>query len=534
MFSEDALAAQALNFQADPFRFQKFNLAQTRFLRAIKNPKPESLTIVLFLKPNRVGGSRIAIAALGAIMFGTKREAAQCSPFGEHWKFPVKSARLVSTAETLGDTGPLQKAIRELFPVGRYTQNRGVGKSYNSAMKTDTGWDMDMMSYGQDALSAAGTTKGLIIGSEPMPKPMFTECLTRLGGNGLFILECTQLDLAPWLEDMAEDAGGVTIDGITYGKLKLDGKIVGEVRVVRGDIEDSCSQHSNGHQSHSAIEAMIAGWPSEEREARRTGKPLRLSGRIYNWSDLNELEKLPDYHQDMWNSGKVRISNVIDPADRKPWAIEWFMTFPNEDVVAFAEWPNFDYNACKSSPIVDIESYRDLLLETEAAIGRKVDIHLIDGLFAAAIKSGRGLNILQMLAAPCLDCIKKHGKDKSLEKCQHRLRYKQAPAYDGSVRDGHILVRSAIGDPSKGDRPKLYALKDSTPNFCFAMRRYAYKENQDEEARGISTVPQFKYKDFPDCIRMLMLNGAHKWPHEVERLDLWKPKTRGQGTTNIG
>lgn len=518
----EALASLALHKKADPFKYQRFNTAQRRLLRALQDPKPASLTIVLFLKPNRVGGSRVVVAATSAIIFGTSHPAAQCSPFGSRWPFPVKSARLLSTSETLGDTGPIQKALRDLFPEGRYTQNRGVGKSYNSSLKVlDSEWDMDMMSYGQDALSAAGSTKGLIIGSEPMPHDLFVECLTRLGGQGMLILECTQLDLAPYLEEMAEDAGGKTVDGIQYGTLKLDGKPVGEIRVVRGDIEESCSEHHNGHQPHSAIEATIAGWPAEEREARRTGKPLHLSGRIYpNWGEANELEKLPEWHGEQWRAGKVRISSVIDPADRKPWAASWFATFENEDVVAFAEWPPFDYNACRSSPVVDIEAYRDVLIETEAAIGKKTDIRLIDGLFGAAIKSGRGLNIIQMLAAPCLGCLDRMGKEEAREKCTHRLAYGQAPAYDGSVRDGHILVRTAIG--GDGVRPKFFAMREACPNLVHGMRRYAYKENT-VESRGLSSTPQLVLKDFPDCVRMGYLARFHKWP--VDRGE--PPRPRG-------
>jgi hypothetical protein len=497
----------------DPFFFQKFNTAQKRFLRALKNPKVDSLTIVLFLKPNRVGGSRVMMAAASAIMNGTKHPAAQCSPFGNWWPFPVRSARLLSTSETLGDTGPIQKAVKDLFPEGKYTQNRGVGKSYNSAMTLDSGWDMDTMSYGQDALSAAGSTKGLILASEPMPQPLFVECLTRLGGNGMLILECTQLDLAPYLEEMSEDAGGRVEDGIQYGSLRLDGKVVGEIRVVRGDIEESCAEHHNGHQSHSAIEATIAGWPAAEREARRTGKPLHLSGRVWPmWGEKNELRGLlPEFHQTCWDRDQVVITHVIDPADRRPWAMGYFATFPNDDVIEFAEWPPFDYAACRSSPVVNVESYRDIILQADAAIGKPVTHRLIDGLFGAAIKSGRGLNIIQMLGAPCLGCLE-HDEASAWTTCRHRLSYKQAPVYSGSVRDGHILVAAAIG--MDGERAKAMVLADHCPNAVHGQRKYAYKENTRED-RGLSTEPQLVNKDFPDLWRMLYLSGYQKWPAEV-------------------
>lgn len=532
--SANPLRDLALYRAADPIRFQEFNKAQVRFLTALKDPKPDQLTVVLFLKPNRVGGSRVMMAAFSSIMFGTDRPSLNCSPFGERWPYPLRSARLVSTAETLGDVGPIQGAMRDLFPRGRYSQNRGVGKSYNSAGSTDTGWEWDAMSYGQDALTAAGSNKSLIVMSEPPPHALYTECLTRLSGNGLMIIECTQLDMAPYLEEIAESAGGRTIDGVTYGALKLDGRAVGEVRVIRGDIEDACREHSNGHMSHSAIESLVAGWPAEEREARKTGRSLQLSGRIYPlWGEHNELEGLADYQQDCWDRGLVRVSSIIDPADRKPWACTFFATFPNEDVLAFAEWPPFDYNACKSSPVSNVEDYRDILLEAQAAIGKPVNVRLIDGLFGAAIKSGRGMNIIQMLAGPCIPCVDKHGKASARDHCEHRLVYKQAPAYDGSVRDGHILVRAAIGDPSKGMRPKLYALREACPNFVTGMRRYAYKENKNVE-KGLSGQPQLVFKDFPDTVRMGYLARFHKWPVESPGYDVGPRPQRGRGTPSAG
>ena len=511
----------AIYRKRDPFRFQKFNTAQKRLLRSLKDPKPESLTIVLFLKPNRVGGSRVIMAALSAIMFGTDHPMAQCAPFGSKWPFPVKSARLLSTSETLGDTGPIQKAMKEVFPEGRYTQSRGVGKSYNSALKTDGPWDMDTMSYGQDALSAAGSTKGLIVGSEPMPHDLFVECLTRLGGNGMLILECTQLDLAAYLEEMAEDAGGRTVDGIQYGTLKLDGKPVGEIRVVRGDIEESCSEHHNGHQSHSAIEATIAGWPPEEREARRTGKPLRLSGKIYpNWSDLNELAEMPAWHQKKWDAREVRISSVIDPHDRKPWACAWFATFPNDDVICIAEWPATDFHAAKSSTINDIEDYRAMIVETEAVIGMPIWRRWMDPNFGAAPKAGSGECVMDMLRRPCKPCLARYAREEAMQACKHRLAYNGAP---NDIPEGHMLVRAAIGNPS---RPKFYTLRDACPNMNYGMRRYAYREEKNP-LKALSETPQYVLKDFPDLPRYGYNARFDKYPVVSAGLDVQAPTFLG-------
>ena len=527
--------------KSDPLLGVRYNIAQQRLVAAVRDPNPTSLTIVLMLKGNRAGGSFGLVSIWSAIMFGTRHQLFRGSPFGEAWPFR-RQARIVAPIASLEDKGPIQSAIRTLFPYGRFCQSKGSGHGYYSQGEAPSvRWSWTALTYDQDPQQHAGANLGLVLMSEPPPQPIFNECITRLSGAGLIVIECTRLDLAGYLDDYVD-----------AGSLILDGRKVGDIRVVRADIHDACAEHSEGHMAHSSIEATIAAWPPEEREARRTGKSLHLSGRIYpNWGEANELSALSDYHQEMWTAGKVRISSIIDPADRKPWACVWCATFPNEDVVAFAEWPPFDYGACKSSPVVDVESYRDVILETEATIAKPVDLRLIDGLFGAAIKSGRGLNLIQMLSAPCLDCIGKYGKGHpgdspvtprpwitgmpvtpiptitARDRCTHRLAYRQAPAYDGSVRDGHILVRAAIGDPSKGDRPKLYAMRQATPNLCYGMRHYAFKEHTKED-RGLSSTPQLVYKDFPDTVRMGYLQRFHKWPVAHEDLNFFPTQFRGR------
>ena len=493
---------------ADPIMGYRYNDAQKRFVNAVYNPKQGSLTIVLVLKGNRAGGSWGLCSIWSAIMFGSKHPLFKDkSPFDAKWPFR-KSARLAAPLGSLEDKGPLQTAMRQLFPAGAYSQTKGSGKGYYAQGETVTGWSWGAMTYDQSSQQAAGANLGLVLMSEPPPQSLFTECITRLSGNGMLIAEFTRLDLSAFIDEYVE-----------AGALLLDGKKVGEVRVVTADIEDSCRDHHNGHQAHSAIEATIAAWPQEEREARRTGKPLNLSGRIYpKWGEENEIEVLPEYHQECWEQGKVRISSVLDPHDRKPWAMGWFATFPNEDVIAICEWPPFDFHTSKSSPINHIEDYRGVILETEAELWPVVE-RRIDPNFGQAPKAGTGQSVRTMLAMPCRDCT----KNKEFEnKCEHKLFYGLSP---DAINDGHALVRSAIGDSSAGVRPKLFALKSACPNICRGMRRYAYREFKDEH-RGTSEAPEMVSKDFPDVVRYTFLSRLDKWPAEPKPIELWTPPTR--------
>lgn len=522
---------------ADPLDFIHFHRGQRRLIDACKDVDPNWLTLVEFLKPNGNGGSWATIGIWSAIMWGTRNPCFRGQPFGKSWPF-LRSARLMSTKEILKDQGPIQRAIRHTFPARRYAQGRGAGTSYYSEGRTDTKWDWDVLTYDQAVLQAAGANKGLLVCSEPPPHNLLTESVTRLRGQGLIIIEMTQMDLAAWNEEYVD-----------AGAFLLDGKKVGDIRIVQGDIEDACSDHSDGFKPHSAILAEIASWPEEEREARKTGQPMKWAGRIYRaWGAEHELEALPDYHADCWERGKVRIFNCVDPHDARPWAVGWFAAFPNEDVVQFAEWPNCKFDGCRVSPITDVEEYREMILATEAGFntsrGRVLPVegHYGDPEHMAMPGKGSGYDgsLRNLLASPCRKCLIAAGSglgdddtteawQKANAACKHKIVYTGWPVYQGSVAYGHMLVRQTLGDTVKGIRPKSYAMKEACPNSCYAMRHYAFKDERNAEKRGAEK-PSLIHKDFPDLWRGGYMLGWQKWPDDVKDLYIEPRRTGGPGS----
>ncbi len=511
----------------DPVLLTDYNVAQQRLFDAVRNPPLNTITLVILLKGNRAGGSYGLVSIWSAIMFGTRHRLFQGSPFGDEWPFR-KATRLLSPIASLEDKGPLQTAMKELFPRGRFEQSKGSGHGYYSQGSTDTKWSFGMQTYDQTALQSAGANLGLVLMSEPPPASIFSENITRLSGNGMLIAEFTRLDMSAFIDEYVE-----------AGALMLDGKKVGEIKVVTADIHDACREHSGGHMAHSSIEATIAAWPAEEREARKTGKPLKLSGRIYpEWGDHNELEALPEWHQEELYAGRAVISTVIDPADQKPWAVGYFATFQNNDVICVAEWPTFEFDSCKVSPIHDIEEYRDQIIEMEAALGLPVRTRLIDPLFGNAPGKGNVRTIRTMLAAPCRRCmiaagVKDHQNpdEESVtyltanQACKHKLAYSPSLAYDGSVRDGHILVRALLGSATV--KPKLMTLKPWTGNMARGMRRYAWKPKKNPE---VGEKPSLCYKDFPDLWRLGMLKRFNEYPTEPEPTEMLRPLAGGRWT----
>ncbi len=247
------------------------------------------------------------------------------------------------------------------------------------------------------------------------------------------------------------------------------------------------------------------------------GREKRMERRVYSaWGDRHELDTLTDYHQKCWDENRVRLFSLVKPQDRKPWAMTWLATFPNSDVIAVAEWPPMDYASARTSPVTDVEDYRAVITETEAAIGMDIAGRRINMEHVPPPPAGRPYALLTALGSPCSDCMKRYPRDTVYEKCGHRLNYLRA---EGTPEAGHALVRAAISAP----RAKLYALRDACPNLCHAVRNYAYCEDEGETP---SAVPEYTDKDFNDLVLALYNAKLHLWPKEAGGADLYRSPYR--------
>ena len=77
-----------------------------------------------------------------------------CSPpatlFANSQQWPYKKQlRFASTATNVADSGPFLAAVRELWPRGAYRMQRGAGKGYYSDIHTESGFDVDVLTYNQ-------------------------------------------------------------------------------------------------------------------------------------------------------------------------------------------------------------------------------------------------------------------------------------------------------------------------------------------------------------------------------------------------
>ena len=520
---EDAIAAIIEAEEAidnDPLAFTVFNPAQLRGFRAVT---VEGVKIVICPMPNGIGKTFMLAALMGAIQWPTWNPAF-AHPLFREWPYK-RDLRFVSNAELVKDTGAFQQAIKDLWPRGRYAFGRGVGKPYYSQWETDSGFIGDVLTFDQSQQQHAGPTKGAVFISEPGPKRIVSENLARLRAGGFLFWEMTPLNYASYAKDEYIDKGGLFDE---------QGAQVAKIEVVTGDIEENCREHAPGGQlPHNEIAATVASWPIEEREARKTGGFMHLAGRVYtkySRENGNIIPVLPDYHQECFDKGKWTLYQTIDPHDRKPWAVGWHAVFPNEDVVTIAELPSdLLFHETPNSPAEwDVEYYREATLATEKALGVNAHLRYGDPNFCNAPKLGPS-SIAVLLAGPCRRCSSEGDPVKRALlpiQCDHRIALSNPP---NSIPEGHLAVRTAIGNVQEGKRAKYLTLEHCA-NHVYGLTHYGYKDERNTDDRGPSETPLLVNKDFPDGVRYGYLAKWRYVPQDASvSIGGVKLKKRGRG-----
>jgi len=424
------------------------------------------------------GGKTYLLAAIiASVMWPELAPACMQHQLVQKWPYP-RRARIVSTPKELEDIGSLQAALHELFPPGRFTE-RNKGKSYPSEFQSDTGWILDLMSYEQDKGEMAGPTIGLLAWNEPMPEDLWKEGIARLRKGGLCLAAMTSLLDNPWV-----------VDGIMN---RADGD---KIRVVYADVEENCKQHgTNGVLEHEQIEKILGEYDPDEREARKTGKPLSLSGRIFK-----RFDRRTHVSKDNFGCPQSEVTRyqAVDPAIGKPLAIIWAYVDRSGIVHVYDEYPDFEFQGAKDSNL-SVSDYINIFRHKER--GFEIHNRIIDRHFANRRQELGGSTLKQEFA------------DKGL----HFFDSYSVAADSPEVETGILRVKEYLRwDSSKPltalNRPKLI-ISPNCRNLIAAMERWSRD--------GGSGKPKEEYKDHVDCLRyLLMANPEYETPRNFAEVKL--------------
>ena len=454
-----------------------------QFLGHLKNIKPHDPRIItLILRAgNRFGKSALACNLAAYLARGKPNPWFDSIPYLQQFKRPNRG-RIYTTANSAKNTW--DDEVQKWFPSGAFTVSK-EGTTFNKKIRFMNKSVFDFFTFDQAISEAQSISLQWQISDEPPPRKLWSAMRTRMDHGGLMVFVLTPLEDAAWMAD----------------ELEIPERLGDDVFVTVASTEDACIEHGvRGHLPHASIESIFKDFDEAEMAACKSGEYLHLSGRIYKTyraePDAHCPVDIHPYHMDEWERGPGAgwtLWNVMDPHDRKPFAIGWYAAFRNGDVYTIAEWPDDawpPFHKMKDCSYVP-KDYARMIVETERALGVR--------------DAGRGVRRFidpNFGNTPCFLSNTTIKQELSAEgtKLGYSLNFQDPP---DSLEGGHIAVKALLGDIAKGVRPKYYDLAHCK-NHIYGMTRYGWAENRNEK-KGVSEKPELLHKDFADLKRYLAL-----------------------------
>jgi hypothetical protein len=237
---------------------------------------------------------------------------------------------------------------------------------------------------------------------------------------------------------------------------------------------------------------MRQEYDPDELLARTKGKFIHLSGLIYKQFNRGiHLVEPFDIPQD-W----PRYC-VLDPHDRKPFALGWFCVNPTGDIFFYDEWPEDEFHNLKTCDKT-VKDYADVIWikEGKDTIYRRV----IDPNFGNKKSASSGKTI----------------KEEFVELGIHFI--------DGNddIVAGHLKVKDYLKyDKEKNIQPKLFFFS-TLRNFIYGFEHYVWDDYKGKIAddKDLKQIPKDKNKDFPDLVRYgLMADPVTRLPESFKVLN---------------
>ena len=449
----------------ESFRYFKPNPAQLRFIQEISR---DGAFIVINAGGNGSGKTYGLVAILAAFCWPAMAPDCFSAPIFQNPSFP-KRIWIVSNPGELGVTGAIQSSIDELWPKKRFSASKN-GRQYNSVFRTDTGWEIELKSTEQSITEFRGASVGVVALNEPIPEDIYRECLARLRRGGIMPGAMTSLDDEPWI-----------VDGILD---KHDGK---EYRVLYGPVEDNCKDHTpGGTLSHAQIERILSKYPEDEQQARRTGKPLSLSGRVFKHFDRG-VHVLKDEVRPPIGSA---VYQAVDPAGGKPFAVVYAYVDSGGNLTIFDEWPNFEFFGAKD-PGLNVQGYADLFKSKE--VGFTVQNRIMDRRYGNDHHNPGSLTLRQEFAAVGFDFLNSYSVGEP-----------DTETKTGIIKVNDYLAYNKALPVDSANHPRL-TIAPNCLNTIESLSKWTWDTKSLLGSR--TKAKDNHYKDFCDCVRYMVMSN---------------------------
>lgn len=358
--------------------------------------------------------------------------------------------------------------MRKWLPPKSYTAIK-AGKLYLSKWDFNDGSMFDIMTYDMDPKQFEGPTLNFIWFDEPPPLQIWAPNIRGLRAGGTVIMTMTPLSDADWIFERLENPDDYKDWALTVA-----------------DAEDNCKEHGvRGTLLHKNIERVIDNYPDEEREARKTGKPIALRGKIFTSfkRDKHVISSLPKslFENEKGEPAKnYTLYHSCDPHDRKPFALGWYIVDKYGFRYCIDEWPNEYFHKMKSCSLT-IPDYVEIIKEKEEKWGQPF-IRIIDARYGNRRQiTSEGDTIRDLF-----DDNGIHYQNSCTEDC-------------GSIASGHNMIKGWLKH-AEGMDPGFFILEKCI-NHTYSFAHYSHENKKRGYDKAPTEKVSDKYKDFIDLTR---------------------------------
>lgn len=268
----------------------------------------------------------------------------------------------------------------------------------------------------------------------------------------------------------------------------------------------TCTLDDSPYLSEDQKAFLIRDMDEDDLEARKYGRFRHLVGRVYkNFTREKHVLTSERFHELHPNWTSYPAFCVVDPHDRKAFAMCWGVLTPQGEKVIIEEWPDFDFTKVKQWKS-SIDEYVNTIEEVEHKLfpsftrsistrqrgAPQVQWRVMDPNFG---KSGKlGLN-----GQTVADAFGDRGLYFDVN-------------VDDDLPSGHLAVRQALEDQT------LFVLSH-LKNTILAFENYIWDDYRGKNDHAPKEKPKDKYKDFMDLIRYIVKYDPHYYnPEDLKRM----------------
>lgn len=417
--------------------------------------------------------------------------------FIQNWKWGKHLRIVCKSTDLKAQTGMVWKLINDWWPKSEYTTGQ-QGFDYIALYQHKTsGFTISVRTFDQPVdQHDDGSTISMVWFNEPPPSSVWQAYPARLREGGFMLATATLVRESEFFKDDVIDNPNAVYS--------------------MGDMESNCMEHSTldtidpmtskpitlrGTLHHENLENIIANSPLRERLARKTGRPVHLSGAAFNVSPevhfipRDKLPKLSDCSASLL---------TLDPHQRRPWAINIMLKDGFGNYFVADEWPKVTTEPWKI-PYHKIDS---------AGVGRQV---YVDAIKALKQKwNVRDINcVIDSKFAGQMVTENEHARKlREILMYSHKLVFQSGATNVAGEGGGIDVLEGFLAyDQEKpvefGNIPKLF-ICDDLWNTCHQLQNVIWDEFADPDRYGQNRKLDEKYLDY---VRLIMYGLMHRASH---------------------